>query len=176
MTDIDKSRLAGFYRQLQRQAQDGGYFLNPDSGFAMELAESLLINQNRYGYQACPCRLADGERELDQDIICPCDYRDEDLGEYGACYCALYVSKEVAERKKQAGSIPERRPPDPADRAKRKPVPSAPGTGLSGLAYPVWRCRVCGYLAARDTPPGVCPVCHAEKDRFELFMPGGNTR
>jgi rubrerythrin len=34
---------------------------------------------------------------------------------------------------------------------------------------PVWRCRVCGYLCARDEPPGVCPICKAKKDRFERF-------
>jgi rubrerythrin len=42
--------------------------------------------------------------------------------------------------------------------------------GRTDLAYPVWRCRVCGYLCARDGPPGVCPVCKAEKDRFERFL------
>ena len=41
---------------------------------------------------------------------------------------------------------------------------------IGGFAYPVWRCRVGGYLAARDEPPEICPVCKAKKDRFELFM------
>jgi rubrerythrin len=38
------------------------------------------------------------------------------------------------------------------------------------LPYPVWRCRVCGYLCARDEPPAVCPVCKAQKERFERFF------
>ncbi|MDT8396896.1 MAG: ferredoxin:glutaredoxin reductase, partial [bacterium] len=38
------------------------------------------------------------------------------------------------------------------------------------LAYPVWRCKVCGYLCAREHPPGKCPICKADKDRFERFM------
>ena len=38
------------------------------------------------------------------------------------------------------------------------------------LSYPVWRCRVCGYLCARDNPPETCPICKAGKDRFERFM------
>jgi ferredoxin-thioredoxin reductase catalytic chain len=29
---------------------------------------------------------------------------------------------------------------------------------------------VCGYLCAREEPPGTCPICKAEKDRFERFM------
>jgi rubrerythrin len=40
----------------------------------------------------------------------------------------------------------------------------------SDLSYPVWRCRVCGYLCARDNPPEKCPVCKASKERFEKFM------
>lgn len=172
---IDKEKLEQFYGKLEAEARAGGYFLNPDTKFAKELAESLLINQSRYGYQACPCRLADGKRELDRDIICPCDYRDDDINDYGACYCALYVSKEIAEGKKQAVSIPERRPPNPADRVQPKPAAAQSG-GFTGLAYPVWRCQVCGYLAARDTPPNTCPVCHVDKDRFELFIPGGKQK
>lgn len=38
------------------------------------------------------------------------------------------------------------------------------------LKYPVWRCVVCGYLAARDGPPGICPICKAGKERFERFL------
>jgi len=33
----------------------------------------------------------------------------------------------------------------------------------------VWRCRVCGYLCARERPPAVCPICKATSDRFEAF-------
>jgi rubrerythrin len=40
----------------------------------------------------------------------------------------------------------------------------------AGLAYPVWRCKVCGYLAARDEPPDLCPICKASRERFERFM------
>jgi ferredoxin-thioredoxin reductase catalytic chain len=38
------------------------------------------------------------------------------------------------------------------------------------LPLPVWRCKVCGYLCARDEPPELCPICKASKDRFERFM------
>jgi rubrerythrin len=33
----------------------------------------------------------------------------------------------------------------------------------------VWRCIVCGYLAAREMPPPICPICKAKADRFEEF-------
>ena len=33
----------------------------------------------------------------------------------------------------------------------------------------VWRCKVCGYLCARKSPPEVCPICKVGKERFEPF-------
>jgi ferredoxin-thioredoxin reductase catalytic subunit len=79
--EVDKT-----YEKLKKEAEDKGYFLNPDVGFTKELVKGLLLNQKRYGYWNCPCRLASGYREEDLDIICPCDYRDPDVIEYKTCY------------------------------------------------------------------------------------------
>lgn len=155
--------------RLNAEAEKSGYHLNPDDDFTKELVRSLLVNQERYGYWACPCRLAAGDKTEDSDIICPCDYRDQDLDEFGACYCALYVSQEIKDGVKDPESIPERRPPERDERPQFRPM-QAKIEGSEKLSYPVWRCRVCGYLAAREEPPAVCPICKAKKDRFERFM------
>ncbi|HUU76588.1 MAG TPA: ferredoxin-thioredoxin reductase catalytic domain-containing protein [Methanoregulaceae archaeon] len=155
------------YRQIKKDAEEGGYFLNPDENFTLNLIGGLMVNEERFGYPACPCRLAWGVKEEDLDIICPCDYRDPDLSEYGTCYCALYVSGEVVDGSKAVGSIPERRLP--RDERKKQSV-SYTGTGSMPLPYPVWRCKVCGYLCARDTPPLLCPICKVKQDRFEQFI------
>lgn len=172
-----KEALA-LFEKLDREAERSGYHLNPNREFTLGLMEGLLANEARYGYQACPCRLASGVREEDLDIVCPCDYRDPDLSDFGTCYCALYVSREVKEGRKKLTRIRDRRPPDrpaapaPTDDAKPgddvKPRGGAKPDGE--LAYPVWRCKVCGYLCARDEPPESCPICHASKERFERFL------
>ncbi len=156
------------YTRLDREARRGGYNLNPEAEFTKGLVKGLLVNERRYGYWACPCRLASDDREQDLDIICPCYYRDPDLLDYGACYCALYVSGEVLRGEKELVPVPERRPP-PERRTKPEPSGAAFGEGLR-LSRPVWRCRVCGYLCARDGPPEVCPICKASNDRFERFI------
>ncbi len=74
------------YEKLDWEAGAGGYHLNPDREFTRALVEGLAVNRRRYGYIACPCRRATGDRLGDLDIICPCDYRDADLDEYGACF------------------------------------------------------------------------------------------
>lgn len=156
--------------KLDREARQGGYLLNPDAEMALALCEGLALNQERYGYLCCPCRLSGGSREKDLDIICPCDFRDADLAEFGACYCGLYVSPEIAEGRKPLTSIPERRPSPGEDTAKTAgPAP------VSGKKPQVWRCKVCGYLCAADQAPLKCPVCKVDRDRFEpleFSLPG----
>jgi ferredoxin-thioredoxin reductase catalytic subunit/rubredoxin len=154
------------YQRLKREGEAAGYYMNEDVDFVLDLMDGMLINEERYGYWSCPCRLADGVREKDLDIICPCDYRDPDLDEFGACYCALYVSEEVAFGDKEASAIPERRGTEPRA-ADEQHEAEFVGWNKSGL--PIWRCTVCGYLCARRQPPLKCPICKVDKDRFERF-------
>jgi len=167
---IRDEEVETLFNRLNREAKEGGYHLNPDMEFTKELIRNLLINEKRYGYRACPCRLASGSKDEDLDIICPCDYRDADVSEHGACYCALYVSSAIARGEKIAESIPERRPLPEMRRKMRKDTADSRQLGATTLPYPVWRCKVCGYLCARDQPPEICPVCKAKKERFERFM------
>ncbi|MFA5398571.1 MAG: ferredoxin-thioredoxin reductase catalytic domain-containing protein [Methanogenium sp.] len=165
-SDIDKKYLA-----MKEQAESWGYHLNPDETFAKELVHGILTNVGRYGFDACPCRLCIGPREDNLDIICPCDYRDQDLTDFGICYCALYVSKDIATGKMPAPAIPDRRPPlGKCEPKKAEPAKPSPLTGLMNLPFPVYRCRVCGYLCARKNPPSVCPICGVSADRFEKYI------
>jgi ferredoxin-thioredoxin reductase catalytic subunit len=156
-----------FYERLKQETAVAGYHLNPDMEFTKALIAGLIKNENRYGYGSCPCRLATKNKDEDLDIICPCDYRDPDLAEHGVCYCALYVSEVVLKGEQNVSSIPERRPSLEKRAANKSPLSQ---TRIEGLAYPVWRCKVCGYLCAREEPPGTCPICKAKKERFERFI------
>ncbi len=161
MSDNDAQ---GLYQRLKKEAEAAGYLLNPDVDFVMDLMAGLLTNKDRYGYLACPCRLAEGQRSEDLDIICPCNYRDPDLAEFGACYCALYVSDAMARGEQKLTPVPERRNEQSADTA-----PAAKKQLFAESSTPVHRCQVCGYLCARDKPPLKCPICKADQDRFERF-------
>ena len=46
-----------------------------------------------------------------------------------------------------------------------------------------WRCRICGYVAAGEKPPNLCPVCGAPENDFvevndteEQFIPHTKSR
>jgi len=170
VTTVEKVRA-----RAESDARTAGCYLNPDKEFLNNLFEGLKANEDRYGYPSCPCRLATGKFELDRDIICPCDYRDPDVAQYGACYCALFVNKDISEGKKSTEPVPERRPtekqnraygattaiPRPADVTQ---VKAAKETVV--IQQKLWYCKQCGYVCYREEPPYICPICKAKRELF----------
>jgi ferredoxin-thioredoxin reductase catalytic chain len=169
-------------RRAEVDAGTFGYLLTPDADLLEGLLDGLKVNEERYGYPSCPCRLASGKLELDRDIICPCDYRDIDVAEFGACYCRLYVSKSVHESK-DLPIVPERRPLEKQMKAfqtaslpsEQKPVleKSKVDVGVKEEFVEVevgkqkfWYCKQCGYVVFREDPPYVCPICKAKRELF----------
>jgi ferredoxin-thioredoxin reductase catalytic chain len=98
------------YEKLRPLQEAKGQYFNADMDMTMDLLASLLVNKERYGFMACPCRLASGTFALDKDIVCPCAYRDADVADFGACFCGLYVSKALHDAAKPAPVVKERRP------------------------------------------------------------------
>jgi ferredoxin-thioredoxin reductase catalytic chain len=163
---------------MEKNAKDNGYSLCPDTQLFNDLIDGLATNTARYGYGSCPCRVACGVKKYDVDIICPCEYRDADVDEFGMCYCGLFVNDEIKNNPSQLGPIPERRPREIVDvalaAAETKQSSSEKHTiqtksTKSTQTIKVWRCVVCGYLCARETPPPICPICKAKSERFEQF-------
>jgi ferredoxin-thioredoxin reductase catalytic chain len=165
-------------QRAEADAKTYGYFLNPDPEFLQDLLEGLKRNEERYCYPSCPCRVAVGKLELDRDIICPCDYRDPDVLEFGACYCALYMRKDLYEGKTPVSPIPERRPREKQARAYST-TPVAGGQESGEKAFPaestgqpteirkkLWYCKQCGYVVFREDPPYICPICKAKREMF----------
>ena len=163
-------------QRAESDAKTYGYYLNTDPDFLKDLLEGLKRNEERYGYPSCPCRLASGKFEFDRDITCPCDYRDPDVEEYGACYCALYVRKDLFEGKTPIQPVPERRPPEKQARAygisvetsakKSSETAVAVAKESSEVKLKLWYCKQCGYVVFREDPPYVCPICKAKREMF----------
>ena len=166
-------------KRAEADAKTYGYYLTPQADLLQMFLEGLKTNEDRYGYPSCPCRLATSNLELDRDIICPCDYRDPDVAEYGACYCRLYVNKAVYESQ-NLPEVPERRPIEKQQRAYGIPIATKPVEGTREKATPpaqeqgkspqvkkkLWYCRQCGYVVYREDPPYVCPICKAKREMF----------
>ena len=181
MTTLEETR-----RRAEADAKTYGYYLTPQPELLQGFLEGLKTNEDRYGYPLCPCRLASGNFEYDRDIICPCDYRDPDVAQYGSCYCRLYVNKQVFESK-DLPEVPERRPLEKQQRAygtqtaaKLTPIqgeqekPTATTTQATPQAAKpqptvkkkLWYCKQCGYVVFREDPPYICPICKAKREVF----------
>lgn len=174
MTTIEETR-----KRAEADAKSYGYYLTPQPDLLQMFLEGLKTNEDRYGYPSCPCRLATGNFEVDRDIICPCDYRDPDVAEFGACYCRLYVNKAVFESK-NLPEVPERRPLEKQGRAyglKNVLAPAQEESKPSSttktqpaknteVKKKLWYCKQCGYVVYREDPPYVCPICKAKKEMF----------
>ena len=176
MTTIEQTR-----RRAEADAKTYGYYLTPQNDLLQMFLEGLKTNEDRYGYPSCPCRLATGNFEIDRDIICPCDYRDPDVAEFGACYCRLYVNKTVFDSQ-NLPEVPELRPIEKQERAygtqiTKQATPQTPQEKPSQPIVPpqlqkvdikkkLWYCKQCGYVVYREDPPYVCPICKAKKEMF----------
>ncbi len=175
MTTLEETR-----RRAEADAKTYGYYLTPQPELLQGFLEGLKTNEDRYGYPLCPCRLASGNFEYDRDIICPCDYRDPDVAQYGACYCRLYVNKQVYESK-NLPEVPERRPLEKQQRAYGSPATAQQAASESEQKKPapvqalkpqpvvkkkLWYCKQCGYVVFREDPPYVCPICKAKREMF----------
>ena len=104
--------VSQYHEVLKKFAAGQGLLFNPDEEIVLPLVSGLLTNKNRYGYPSCPCRLACEDLESDRDIICPCVYAEQDIRDFGKCYCGLYVSRDYLDKKIDDVRVPERRPAD----------------------------------------------------------------
>jgi ferredoxin-thioredoxin reductase catalytic chain len=91
--------------------------------------------------------------------------------DFGYCYCALYVRKDVVEGKNPVAPIPERRPLEKQARAHRgaaepsvKASPAAEEPATTKMK--MWYCKQCGYVCFRENPPYICPICKAKRELF----------
>ena len=108
---MDMKTKEGMLEYCNKVCDTNNWILNKDQETLNNLIDGLVENKKNLGYQSCPCRLASSNRELDRDLICPCDYAKFDIKDYGACYCNLYLRKDFYEAIGESYIlVPERRP------------------------------------------------------------------
>ncbi|MFA5022253.1 MAG: ferredoxin-thioredoxin reductase catalytic domain-containing protein [Patescibacteria group bacterium] len=78
----------------QRFATNQDFTLNNDQGHVDSVADGVLANDQKHGLKLCPCRLRDGSRKRDLELICPCNFKAQDNWKnLGRCWCGLFVKK-----------------------------------------------------------------------------------
>jgi ferredoxin-thioredoxin reductase catalytic subunit len=77
-----------------RFAEKNDFILNPDTKHVDMIAKGILNNEKKHGLKLCPCRIRDGTREKDLELICPCNFKTHDTwNSKGQCWCGLFVKR-----------------------------------------------------------------------------------
>ena len=83
----------------ERFCEKNDFLLNPDEGHVGMLVKGILENEKKYGLKLCPCRVRDGTREKDLELICPCNFKTHQTwlnpkeGKKPMCWCGLFLKK-----------------------------------------------------------------------------------
>ncbi len=74
--------------------QNSDFILNPDSNQLDFIANGVIELEKKHGLKLCPCRLRDGTKEKDLELICPCNFKiQETWKNESRCWCGLFVKK-----------------------------------------------------------------------------------
>ena len=78
----------------ERFTGDKDFKLNPDKKHVEIVAKGVLENKEIYGMTLCPCRLRDGSKERDLELICPCKFKTHTTWKSeGRCWCGLFFKR-----------------------------------------------------------------------------------
>ncbi|MCK5022554.1 MAG: ferredoxin:thioredoxin reductase [Candidatus Aenigmarchaeota archaeon] len=81
-------------RVWKKFAENNDFVLNPDEKLVDMVAKGVLANEEKHGLKLCPCRLRDGTKETDLTLICPCNFKVQEIwAKEGRCWCGLFVKK-----------------------------------------------------------------------------------
>lgn len=77
-------------RWLEKYCQQHNYALNPSWMMRTSLKSNLCEMEETFGKRYCPCFEPSGDVALDKKMMCPCEFIDDEIAEYGTCHCALF--------------------------------------------------------------------------------------
>ncbi|UCD06864.1 MAG: ferredoxin:thioredoxin reductase [Candidatus Aenigmatarchaeota archaeon] len=81
-------------RVWERFTEKNDFMLNPDKSLVDMVIDGVLENEKKHGLMLCPCRLRDGTREKDLELICPCNFKAQSVWkDKGRCWCGLFVKR-----------------------------------------------------------------------------------
>lgn len=85
----------GELRKVWGDFTEGNDFkLNPDYDFVEKLIDGVLKNEKKSGLKLCPCRIGDGTKERNIELLCPCNFKIHSTWlKNDRCWCGLFVKR-----------------------------------------------------------------------------------
>ena len=83
-----------FIKILEKFTENNDFVLNPDEKHLNMVLEGILNLESKNGLKLCPCRLGDGKKEMNLELLCPCNFKiQENWRNDGRCWCGLFVKR-----------------------------------------------------------------------------------
>ena len=77
-------------RWLDKYCEQKNYSLNPSWMMTTNLKSNLCEMEATFDKRYCPCFEPSGDKALDKKMMCPCEFIEDEISEYGTCHCALF--------------------------------------------------------------------------------------
>ncbi len=91
-------------RWLEKYCEQKNYALNPSWMMTTNLKSNLCEMEATFGKRYCPCFEPSGDEVLDKKMMCPCEFIDDEIAEYGTCHCALFGPADLSKDAWKASS------------------------------------------------------------------------
>jgi len=91
-------------RWIEKYCEQKGYAINPSWMMATNLKSNLCEMEATFGKRYCPCFEPSGDKTLDKKMMCPCEYVEDEIAEYGTCHCALFGPADLSKAQWKASS------------------------------------------------------------------------
>lgn len=75
---------------MQKYIAKNNYALNPSWMMSTNLKIWLSEMEATFSKRFCPCFEPSSDAELNKKMMCPCEYVEDEIKEYGTCHCALF--------------------------------------------------------------------------------------
>jgi ferredoxin-thioredoxin reductase catalytic subunit len=81
-------------RVWERFCEKNEFKLNSNKEHVKALIKGVLENEKTFNLKLCPCRIRNGTKERDLELLCPCNFFTQSTWkEKGECWCGLFVKK-----------------------------------------------------------------------------------
>jgi len=91
-------------RWIDKYCEKNNYVMNPNWMMSTNLKSNLCEMETTFGKRYCPCFEPSGNKALDKKMMCPCEYVEDEIREYGTCHCALFGPADLGKEQWKASS------------------------------------------------------------------------
>ena len=91
-------------RWIEKYCEKYDYIMNPNWMMSTNLKSNLCEMEATFGKRYCPCFEPSGDKVLDKKMMCPCEYVEDEIKEYGTCHCALFGPADLSKEQWKASS------------------------------------------------------------------------